>query len=98
MDRGTRAGQHRAGRHQHVRRLRRYSAHAADFPQMMSDTLSTAAYVGATILFILSLGGLSNPESSLRANLYGMICMTISVLATVLGPHVTKTRYPWIRG
>jgi NAD(P) transhydrogenase subunit beta len=62
----------------------------------MSATLSTVAYVGATILFILSLGGLSNPETSRRGNLYGMIGMTIAVLATVLGPQVTKAGYPWI--
>jgi H+-translocating NAD(P) transhydrogenase subunit beta len=62
----------------------------------MSATLSTVAYVGATILFILSLGGLSNPESSRRGNLYGMIGMTIAVLATVLGPQVTKGGYAWI--
>src|SRR3954471_25034378 len=64
----------------------------------MSSTLSTVAYVGATILFILSLGGLSNPETSRRGNLYGMIGMTIAVLATVLGPQVTKGGYPWIVG
>src|SRR6267378_7245669 len=98
MDRGTRAGQHRARVDQHVRRLRRDAAHAADVPQMMSETLSTAAYVGATILFILSLGGLSSPESSRRGNLYGMIGMAIAVLATVLGPQVTKAAYPWIIG
>ncbi len=62
----------------------------------MSATLSTVSYVGATILFILSLGGLSNPETSRRGNLYGMIGMTIAVLATVLGPQVTKAGYPWI--
>src|SRR3954462_9104112 len=62
----------------------------------MSATLSTVAYVGATILFILSLGGLSNPETSRRGNLYGMIGMTIAVLATVLGPQVTKGGYGWI--
>src|SRR6267378_3247903 len=96
MDRGTRAGQHRVGRHQHVRRLRRDAAHAADVPQMMSETLSTAAYVGATILFILSLGGLSNPESSRRGNLYGMIGMAIAVLATVLGPQVSVGALGWV--
>src|SRR5213075_2430647 len=64
----------------------------------MSATLSTVSYVGATILFILSLGGLSNPETSRRGNLYGMIGMTIAVLATVLGPHVTTGGYPWIVG
>ena len=56
----------------------------------MSVTLATVSYIGATILFILSLGGLSNPETSRRGNLYGMIGMTIAVLATVLGPQVTK--------
>src|ERR671928_312477 len=62
----------------------------------MPSTLSTVSYVGATILFILSLGGLSNPETSRRGNLYGMIGMTIAVLATVLGPQVTKGGYGWI--
>ena len=64
----------------------------------MSVTLATVCYLGATILFILSLGGLSNPETSRRGNLYGMIGMTIAVLATVLGPQVTKAGYGWIAG
>jgi NAD(P) transhydrogenase subunit beta len=64
----------------------------------MPATLLTVSYLGATILFILSLGGLSNPETSRRGNLYGMIGMTIAVLATVLGPHVSKPAYPWILG
>jgi len=64
----------------------------------MPATLSTVAYVGATILFILSLGGLSNPESSRRGNLYGMVGMAIAVLATVLGPNVTTAGLPWILG
>jgi NAD(P) transhydrogenase subunit beta len=64
----------------------------------MSATLATVSYVGATILFILSLGGLSNPETSRRGNLYGMIGMTIAVLATILGPQVTSSGYAWIAG
>ncbi len=64
----------------------------------MTATLSTVSYIGATILFILSLGGLSNPESSRRGNLYGMIGMTIAVLATVFGPRVTGAGIPWIIG
>src|SRR6202162_4407811 len=64
----------------------------------MSATLATASYVGATILFILSLGGLSNPETSRRGNLYGIIGMTIAVLATVFGPQVTSAGYAWIIG
>jgi NAD(P) transhydrogenase subunit beta len=64
----------------------------------MSATLVSVSYVGATILFILSLGGLSNPETSRRGVVYGMIGMAIAVLATVLGPHVTPAGYPWIIG
>ncbi|RPJ45189.1 MAG: Re/Si-specific NAD(P)(+) transhydrogenase subunit beta [Betaproteobacteria bacterium] len=64
----------------------------------MSATLATVSYIGATILFILSLGGLSNPETSRRGNLYGMIGMTIAVLATVFGPQVTAHGYAWIIG
>jgi NAD(P) transhydrogenase subunit beta len=64
----------------------------------MDSTLATAAYLGAAILFILSLGGLSNPETSRRGNLYGMIGMAIAVLATVLGPQVGPKGIPWIVG
>jgi len=64
----------------------------------MSASLATVSYIGATILFILSLGGLSNPESSRRGNLYGMIGMAIAVLATVFGPRVTMAGIPWIIG
>jgi len=62
----------------------------------MSSTLATVSYLGAAMLFILSLGGLSNPETSRRGNLYGMIGMTIAVLATVFGPRVTPAGYVWI--
>jgi NAD(P) transhydrogenase subunit beta len=64
----------------------------------MSANLVAIAYIGATILFILSLGGLSNPETSRRGNLYGMAGMAIAVLATVLGPRVTAAGLPWIVG
>jgi NAD(P) transhydrogenase subunit beta len=64
----------------------------------MSDSLTTVAYLGAAILFILSLGGLSNPETSRRGNLYGIIGMTLAVLATVLGPRVGTAGLPWIVG
>jgi NAD(P) transhydrogenase subunit beta len=62
----------------------------------MSATLVTVSYVGAAILFILSLGGLSHPESSRRGNVYGIIGMIIAVIATVAGPNVTAAGYPWI--
>jgi len=64
----------------------------------MSQSLATVAYLGAAILFILSLGGLSNPESSRRGNLYGMVGMALAVLATVFGPRVSPAGIPWIVG
>jgi NAD(P) transhydrogenase subunit beta len=64
----------------------------------MSFSLATVAYLGAAILFILSLGGLSNPETSRRGNLYGIIGMTLAVLATIFGPRVAAAGIPWIVG
>ncbi|TDJ16423.1 MAG: NAD(P) transhydrogenase subunit beta, partial [Gammaproteobacteria bacterium] len=56
----------------------------------MSEGLVTATYIGATILFILTLGGLSDQETARKGNVYGMIGMTIAILATVLGPEVSS--------
>jgi len=65
---------------------------------MLSTGLATVAYLAATILFILCLGGLSNQETSRRGNLYGMIGMAIAVLATVFGLQVTSAGWPYIAG
>ena len=65
---------------------------------MFTTELATVSYIGATILFILSLGGLSNQTTALRGNLYGMVGMTIAVLATIFGPQVTWSGIPWIIG
>ena len=62
----------------------------------MTGSLALVAYLAATILFILCLGGLSNQETSRRGNLYGTIGMAIAVLATVFGPAVTPAGYPYI--
>ncbi|MDB5958018.1 Re/Si-specific NAD(P)(+) transhydrogenase subunit beta [Ramlibacter sp.] len=64
----------------------------------MNASLATVSYIGSTILFILSLGGLSNPETARRGNAFGMIGMAVAVLATVFGPRITPSGYPWIVG
>jgi len=54
----------------------------------MSFNFVTAVYIAASVLFILSLGGLSNQESAKRAVWYGIVGMALAVGATVFGPQV----------
>ena len=62
----------------------------------MTSNLTSVSYLGAAILFILSLGGLATPETARRGNLLGMIGMVIAVLATVLGPRVSAAGIPYV--
>src|ERR1044072_5112659 len=55
---------------------------------MIVKEIQTAAYLFASILFILSLGSLSSQESAKRGVFYGIIGMIIAILATVLGQGV----------
>jgi NAD(P) transhydrogenase subunit beta len=52
----------------------------------MEFGFTTAAYVVAAVLFILSLGGLSGQESAKRAVWYGIVGMALAVFATLIGP------------
>src|SRR5690606_30076876 len=52
---------------------------------MMSEGMITMAYVAASILFILALGGLSNQETARRGNYFGMAGMALALIATVVG-------------
>ena len=52
----------------------------------MEFGFTTAAYVVAAVLFILSLGGLSGQESAKRAVWYGIVGMGLAVVATLIGP------------
>ena len=56
---------------------------------MINEGIVNVSYIIATILFILALGGLSNQETARRGNWYGIIGMTIALLATVFGGDVT---------
>jgi NAD(P) transhydrogenase subunit beta len=56
----------------------------------MSNNLVTVAYIAASILFILSLGGLSHPESARKGNVYGITGMLIAFVATTLSNQVTQ--------
>src|SRR5690554_2637134 len=49
----------------------------------MSTGLVSVAYVVASVLFILSLGGLSYQESARRGNLYGVAGILIALVATM---------------
>ena len=60
---------------------------------MTMGTIS-AAYIASAILFILSLSGLSNQETSKRGNWYGIIGMGIAIVATILNPSVDS--YGWL--
>lgn len=52
------------------------------------QNIQTAAYLFASILFILSLGGLSTQDSAKRGVIYGIVGMVIAILATVAGTQV----------
>ena len=60
---------------------------------MLSTELVTAAYIGSSVLFILSLGGLSNQEKAKRGVWFGIVGMAIAILATVLGPEMSISKY-----
>ena len=59
----------------------------------LTDSLAIAPTSARPSSSSLSLGGLSNPETARRGNLFGMIGMALAVLATVLGPRVTPAGY-----
>jgi NAD(P) transhydrogenase subunit beta len=61
----------------------------------MSANLAALAYLVAGVLFILALRGLSNPETSRRGNLFGMIGMAVAV-ATTLAAHPPVGFAAWV--
>ena len=59
----------------------------------MGTGILSAAYVVASVLFILSLGGLSNQEKAKRAVWYGIFGMGIAIIATIFGPGFSTVSY-----
>lgn len=59
----------------------------------MDVGILSAAYIASSVLFILSLGGLSNQEKAKRAVWYGIFGMAIAVIATIFGPGFTTLSY-----
>jgi len=55
---------------------------------MNQDVLLALSYIVASVLFILSLRGLSSQETARRGNLYGMIGMGLAIVATILDGRV----------
>ena len=56
----------------------------------MSQGLVIMSYIAASVLFILSLSGLSNQETARRGNYYGMAGMVIAIIATIMSDAVTS--------
>jgi NAD(P) transhydrogenase subunit beta len=54
----------------------------------MNEGIITASYILASVLFILSLGGLSNQEKAPRSNLYGIIGMLLAIGATLFSSSI----------
>ena len=52
------------------------------------SNLSTAAYLVSSVLFILSLRGLSHPSTARRGNFLGILGMTIAIITTLANPGV----------
>jgi len=59
----------------------------------MTSSILTVSYIGASALFILSLGGLCNQENATKGNLYGIIGMLLAIAATMLGLGAGITEY-----
>ncbi|WP_183043582.1 Re/Si-specific NAD(P)(+) transhydrogenase subunit beta [Microbacterium sp. AG790] len=51
---------------------------------MLAQSVATAAYIVAALLFILALAGLSTQETARRGVVYGIVGMTIALLATLV--------------
>ena len=56
----------------------------------MSASMTAFAYLIASVCFIMALRGLNHPRTARQGNIFGIVGMTIAVLATVLLPGVVS--------
>ena len=59
----------------------------------MSANLSSLLYLLSGVFFILSLRGLSNPETSRQGNYFGMAGMAIAVALSLI--HISEPTRPY---
>ncbi|MEM7570621.1 MAG: NAD(P)(+) transhydrogenase (Re/Si-specific) subunit beta, partial [Pseudomonadota bacterium] len=64
------------------------AAAGASTPATTASNVTALAYLAASVLFILSLRGLSSPETSRQGNTFGMVGMLIAVITTIVNPTV----------
>ena len=60
----------------------------------MSISYLSFSYLLASILLILSIRGLSSPETARRGNILGIIGMSLAILTTLYSPLVSE--YKWV--
>ena len=58
--------------------------------ELLTIEVVRALYIVSAVLFILTLGGLSNQETARQGNIYGMSAMLIAIVATIFGPQVSS--------
>ena len=63
---------------------------------MLSENIVTALYIAASVLFILSLGGLSGQERAKRAVWFGIIGMALAVFGTIFGLDGAHLSNLWV--
>ena len=54
----------------------------------MSENLAALLYLVSAVCFIMSLRGLSSPETARQGNLYGIVGMAIAVVTTLASPSM----------
>ena len=60
---------------------------------MIDANISAICYLISSVLFILSLKGLSSPETSRRGNVFGILRMSIAIITLIMQPNSTNFTY-----